>query len=207
MDLFEERREYTGIHMDIETVPTLPLDLFSEWMSEILDFGVSDPSAAVLSTCSEQKVSSRVVLIKQFNEEGFVFFTNYLSKKSKDIHLNPNASLLFFWPSCNKQVRVEGSVKKTSEELSDQYFSRRPLNSRLAAIFSQQSENIESMDFIKDKILDFKKTIEIERPDNWGGYVITPELFEFWQGHENRLHDRIQYQKSGKKWEISRLAP
>jgi pyridoxamine 5'-phosphate oxidase len=165
----------------------------------------------VLSTVgNEGRPSSRVVLLKSLDHDGFTFFSNYESRKGIQIAENPNASLLFFWPQIERQVRIEGSVAKTPRHISDEYFHSRPEGSKIGAWASPQSRIVPNREYLdnlqKDFTLLFKSKV-LERPENWGGYKLFPHTIEFWQGRENRLHDRFEYKINGSVWEIHRLAP
>ena len=188
-----------------------PIAEFARWMKEVIDKKLPEPNVMVLSTVSEErKPSSRVLLLRGFDENGFEFFTNYHSKKGKDIDRNPNASMNFFWHDAEKQVRVEGVLEKISAEESDAYFKSRPRESQLGAWTSQQSESVGSRAELEKKYKETEdkfKGVDVPRPPHWGGYLLKPELIEFWQGRPGRLHDRIQYTLKNKKWLIERLAP
>jgi len=204
------RKDYLKNTLDEKQIHSDPLVQFHNWMSDAINLGVSDPTAMVLSTVSEKGFpSSRMVLLKDADANGFVFFTNYNSRKGKHLLHNPNASLLFFWKDQERQVRIEGSIIKTPASESDAYFYNRPLESQISAIISPQSEKIDNRDFLERSVKDFidsKK--EIKRSDHWGGYILKPKYYEFWQGRENRLHDRIVFcLEKDNNWKISRLAP
>ena len=159
---------------------------------------------------ANMKPRTRVVLLKEFNTQGFVFFTNYKSTKGQALAENPFACISFFWASQERQVIIEGKVEKISAEASDTYFNSRPLGSRLGALVSPQSEVISDRAFLEDKLKKVQEQFKSEmprRPDQWGGYLLVPEHFEFWQGRENRLHDRIRYDYDNKSWSSVRLAP
>jgi pyridoxamine 5'-phosphate oxidase len=165
----------------------------------------------ILSTVSEShRPTSRIVLLKEFNKKGLVFFTNYNSKKGKQIGKHPYGALLFPWHGMERQVRIEGKIKKISGSGSDAYFESRPEGSKIAAWASSQSEEIPSRQYLKAQEKEFKQKFQdgrIPRPPEWGGYRLIPDLFEFWQGRENRLHDRFEYKLQKDKWIINRLAP
>lgn len=186
-----------------------PLKWFENWLSEAVDSGLPDANAMIISTVSGTgKPSSRVVLLKELSREGMVFFTNYESRKGIEIEENQNVALLFFWSSLERQIRVEGKAEKLPKEKSDEYFSSRPLQSRAAAVVSQQSKVIQNRKKLDE---DFKKLTsenkEISRPEHWGGYIVIPDSIEFWQGRPNRLHDRIRFRREGNNWIFERLAP
>lgn len=205
------RKEYVQGEINDFIIPDEPISWFEEWFREASQSGEPEPSAMVLSTVSgDLKPSSRIVLLKEVDKRGFVFFTNYNSRKGLQIIRNNNVALNFFWPLTERQVRVEGVVEKVSDADSDFYFLSRPVESRINAIISPQSEKISSrqeLELKRDKILYETDTENLLRPSHWGGYRLKPELVEFWQGRPGRLHDRIQYLLKDNEWIISRLAP
>ncbi len=188
----------------------LPFELFENWIQVAVESSVSEPNAMVLSTVGpDSKPSSRIVLLRGIDHQGLKFFSNYHSRKGLELEQNPNGSLLFFWPELERQVIVEGIITKTSAEESDQYFASRPLESRINSVLSPQSQEIPGRDFLieRQKELFELPEEEIKRPDHWGGYLMSPVRFEFWQGGAGRLNDRIQYVKQESVWNRSRLAP
>jgi len=200
---------YRKFKLNEKTLPENPFELFSKWFNQILKSDILEPNAMVLSTSSKNKPSSRVVLLKQFDEEGFTFFTNYESRKGRELAVNKNAVLLFYWMDFERQIRIEGKVKKVPRKESELYFNSRPLESRYGALASEQSKILLDRKFLLNKInkLKIKYGDHPPLPDNWGGLKLVPDYFEFWQGRENRLHDRIVYKKYGKNWKIYRLYP
>ena len=188
-----------------------PFVQFHQWFQEAYKAQLPDPTAMVLATAtSEGKPSARVVLLKSYDERGFVFFTNYEGRKSSELSENPNAALLFYWGPLERQVRIEGSVEKTSRQESEEYFKTRPVESRLGAWASRQSSVIPGRSDLERKVADLKGLYanrEIPLPPFWGGFRVEPRAFEFWQGRENRLHDRIRYSLLGGVWVIERLSP
>lgn len=190
-----------------------PFLQFSSWFDDALRFGVVEPNAMVLSTTNgTDRVSGRVVLLKNVTDGGFVFFTNYESKKAMQISNFPFGSLTFLWLEMERQVRIEGRIEKASERDSDDYFSQRPRSARISAYISPQSRVIPDRAYLDKKQEEAEMMFEnkeIPRPKNWGGYILKPTLIEFWQGRSGRLHDRIQYtaDKIGENWTIERLAP
>jgi pyridoxamine 5'-phosphate oxidase len=211
MDLFELREEFINESFDEKNVPSMPIMLFKLWFGEAAAVKVFEPNAAVLATVdSNGKPSARVLLLKTFSEQGFTFFTSYESKKGHHLEVNPFAALVVHWPDLERQVRIEGIVEKLSPRDSDKYFETRPTGSRLGAWASPQSKVIEDRAWLEQKHNEFRQQFkkgEVPRPENWGGYILKPNLMEFWQGRQNRLHDRIEYILEDGKWKIRRLAP
>ncbi len=208
-DLSNFRNSYEKQSIDFEHASNNPFDFFDYWFQNALDFyqTTKEVNAMTLSTSSLQGVvSSRMVLLKSFSNEGFVFYTNYESKKGIHLSENPNCSMLFYWEELQQQIRIEGFAEKVSTELSDAYFDSRPADSRLSAIVSPQSKVIPDKAFL-NKELEKNQNIELKRPDFWGGFLIKPNLFEFWQGRPNRLHDRLQYRMVDSNWVKVVLAP
>jgi pyridoxamine 5'-phosphate oxidase len=205
------RREYKLNKLSEETVHKNPFNQFEKWFSEVLQVGLIEPNAMILATADEKaKPSVRVVLLKGLSKKGFTFYTNYRSRKGKNLSKNSSASLLFFWAELERQVRIEGKIKKISKAESQKYFDTRPIESRLAAWASVQSEVIPGRDYLQARFQKFKRQFKEKKipvPPDWGGYILVAEYFEFWQGRENRLHDRICYKKVDKRWKIFRLAP
>lgn len=188
-----------------------PVLQFEKWFREAVETKVNEPNAMALSTVSaDHKPSTRIVLLRNFDENGFVFYTNYTSRKGEEIRQNNNAALLFFWPELERQVRIEGMLARQTAEESDLYFNARPRESKLGAWTSEQSKIIASRKVLDDTFDALSKKYpgdNIPRPPYWGGYVLQPVAMEFWQGRPGRLHDRIFYSKEGNQWKIERLAP
>ncbi len=205
-DISHIRKDYIKDSLEIEKVDANPIKQFSKWFIDAESKGLLDYNAMVLSTVSNNKPSARVVLLKGLQEEGFVFYTNYNSRKGQELADNNNVALTFFWAEYERQVRVEGIVEKISAELSDKYFNSRPLDSRIGAIASPQSTVISSRDVLDEAVNNVKQSNDIKRPEYWGGYKVKPQVIEFWQGRANRLHDRLRYVKED-NWRIERLAP
>ena len=209
------RKEYMLAELNDSTVSRDPFKQFQLWFREAQNAGIVESNAMTLATVSAQgQPSARLVLLKDFTETGLVFFSNYSSRKSKEIESNPRAAAVFYWPDLERQVRVEGSITKISEEKSDLYFLNRPRGSQVSAIISHQSYTIPNREVLTDKFNTLIKSEKdnFERPEYWGGYILRPHYFEFWQGRENRLHDRICYkfnakEKTSVNWLIERLAP
>ncbi len=211
MNISAIRKEYSLKTLDIKDLSINPLDQFNLWFQEASEAKVIEINAMTLSTIGIDGIpNGRIVLLKEV-DSGFVFFTNYESQKGKELAKNPVASLTFFWPELERQVRIKGKVEKVSAELSDEYFFSRPLGSQIGAWTSPQSQKINSREELDQlqKITESKfKNNPITRPPHWGGYRLTPNCIEFWQGRPSRLHDRICYEKKdSNEWEISILAP
>ncbi|MGB2867712.1 MAG: pyridoxamine 5'-phosphate oxidase [Bacteroidota bacterium] len=211
-ELFDRVREQNGGRsLDEKDVLQNPYTQFKLWFEDAVHAEIMEPTAMVLATATPEGVpSARVVLMKSFDDNGFVFYTNYDSRKGSELEKNPHAALLFFWVELGRQVRVEGVVRKTSEEKSVEYFATRPHDSRIGAWASQQSQIIASRSELEAKFQEYAakfKEREIPKPDRWGGFTLEASRFEFWQGRESRLHDRIVYKRKENEWEIVRLAP
>lgn len=209
MDLYDQRRVYTKGRLLRAEMPDDPMVLFEHLYHKAAESSILEANAMTLSTANTKgEVSSRIVLLKRFGTDGFVFFTNYNSAKAKQIEASGMATLLFFWPDLECQIQIRGTVVSTSEEESDAYFNTRPVESRIGAVISHQSEVIEGDDFLDQAFETFRSTnniAQIMRPD-WGGYLIQPYYFEFWQGRPGRLHDRFRYQRLEQSWIIDRLS-
>lgn len=215
-DYQEERREYEFAKLSREDIHLDPFLQFSEWMDAAYSAKVKDPTAMSISTVGEDgQPHSRIVLLKEFDQTGLVFYTHYESAKGQEIAYNPKAAALFFWPEMDRQIRIEGSLVKTSRETSESYFKSRPIDSQLAATASQQSQKVPGRRTLELNYLiaqaDYEKNNQaIECPKHWGGYCLLPNHFEFWQGRAGRLHDRFIFEKektTSENWQISRLAP
>jgi pyridoxamine 5'-phosphate oxidase len=181
---------------------------FEKWWREAMDSKIDEVNAMTLATSSSDGVpSARIVLLKGFDEKGFIFYTNYNSYKGQQLAENPRACLLFFWKELERQVRITGLVSKASAIDSDEYFNSRPEGSRISAIASPQSEIIEGREWLEERVGKITQSNDIKRPEHWGGYIVTPVTIEFWQGRSNRLHDRLLYTLTDGEWKIERLAP
>ncbi|MEO7970163.1 MAG: pyridoxamine 5'-phosphate oxidase [bacterium] len=198
--------------LDEKTVDRDPLKLFRDWFNTAIASGSRLPESMTLATATpEGKPSARVVLLKQADADGFVFYTNYRSAKAKELDGNPQAALCFYWVGLDRQVRVEGRVERVSAAESNEYFKTRPRESQLGALASPQSEVIESREVLEERLRTLERAYqdrEVERPAHWGGFRLTPERIEFWENRPGRLHDRIAYDlQADGSWSIKRLAP
>ena len=205
------QKKYQLEILDEKMVGPDPFVLFDKWYNQAVEAKVNSPTAMTLATSSPAGVpSARIVLLKGFSELGFLFFTNYNSRKGQEISKNQNVALLFHWTELGRQVRVEGYAMKTTDKISTDYFDSRSFESRISASVSEQSQPIPGREYF-EKLWNLKQSklsgSKIERPANWGGYIIIPRRIEFWQFRQNRLHDRVLYQLEDEKWKISRLAP
>lgn len=211
MKLHSYRNEYNHTKLTRKNLNNNPFKQFETWIDEAIQSKVNEPTAMSLVTLGVDGFpDSRIVLLKDYDENGYTFFTNYNSNKSLSIARHPSVALHFFWPELERQIKITGFAEKTAEEVSDRYFNSRPYLSQLAALISNQSEKIPSRKYLQN-LFDAEKekwaNKKIVRPENWGGYLVKPRQFEFWQGRANRLHDRFLFEKSGDDWVISRLAP
>jgi pyridoxamine 5'-phosphate oxidase len=211
MKLDTIRNEYNLSGLTKKNVDKNPFLQFENWMKVALNSGEKEPTAMSLSTIGTDGFPhSRIVLLKYFDENGFIFFTNYSSEKGKSITKNPAVGLQFFWPLIERQIRISGTAEKTSQKISEKYFAERPLESQIAAWTSEQSQEIPSRHYLEKRFEQYKMSFENNPPNLppfWGGYHVVPSKIEFWQGRANRLHDRILYEKEKEGWSIKRLAP
>ena len=211
MDASHLRREYTRAGLDRGDVDPDPVLQFHNWFEKVIEADLHEPNAMILATASrDDKPSARIVLLKGYDERGFVFYTNYEGRKAREIEANPLCALLFYWGELERQVRIEGRAYRISEEESDAYFLSRPRGSRLAAWASEQSRPVESRSILEERVRALEADYggrEVPRPPFWGGYRVEPEVIEFWQGRENRLHDRLVYRRTKGEWRIERLQP
>ena len=204
------RIDYMLASLDEGDVAATPLGQFDKWFKEALNAQLPAANAMTLATCDAQaRPSARIVLIKSYDERGFVFFTNYESHKAKDLTANNRAALLFFWPELERQIHIQGRVEKVSAAMSDDYYRSRPLASRIGAWASPQSQVLPSRTALEARVSAYEAEYgeNPPRPAQWGGYRVVPQVLEFWQGRRDRLHDRIQYRLNNGMWKIERLAP
>lgn len=209
MRLHNMRRQYDRDALDENRMPDNPMSFFGQWFEEALAVNAHEANAVVLATTNGLRPSARIVLLKEYTQQGFVFFTNYESRKGKELKDNPYAALLFYWPELERQVRVEGSVERLPRHESAAYFDSRPEGSRLSAIVSPQSHPIPSREALEALARNFMRSGKpLQMPDYWGGLRLKAESIEFWQGRPNRLHDRILYALDEQGlWQRKRLAP
>lgn len=205
------RVRYRMAALDVNDCHPNPEKQFDKWFEESVKSSCDEPNAFVLSTVQSNKPRARVVLLKGIHQGQFVFYTNYESDKGHELEQNASVSMTFLWLPLQRQIRIEGTVQKVENSLSDDYFQKRPRGSQLGALASPQSKIVSSREELEKMFHSveskFSSSQEISRPLNWGGYGITPNYFEFWQGRDNRMHDRIVYTKNGNDWKLSRLAP
>jgi len=205
------RHEYIGEGLRRADLDSDPIKQFDSWFAAAAKAGIHDANAMSLATAADGRPSARIVLLKDFDERGFVFFTNYASDKGRHLEKNPRAALVLYWMEVERQIRIEGTVEKTSREESEQYFHTRPEGAQLGAWASRQSEVIDGRRVLDARLDEMKQRYaqdEIPLPPHWGGYRVKPDVFEFWQGRPNRLHDRFRYTRQADgSWQIDRLAP
>jgi pyridoxamine 5'-phosphate oxidase len=212
MSIADIRREYSRARLDEADVSQDPLVEFARWFAEAREAELPDPNAMTLATASADGApSARIVLLKAFDERGFVFFTDYRSRKGAELEANPRAALVFYWGELDRQVRITGTVSRTSHDESERYFTSRPLGSRLGAWASHQSRVLPGRAALEAELRVVEARFgdgDIPLPEHWGGFRVVPETIEFWQGRESRLHDRIRYSREGGgRWRVERLSP
>jgi pyridoxamine 5'-phosphate oxidase len=210
MDLTALRRDYRQARLDEADLLAEPMQQFRAWFEQALASGLDEPYAMTLATVSsDQRPAARIVLLRGFDERGFAFFTNFDSRKGHELAAAPHAALLFYWAPLERQVRIEGVVARVPDADSDDYFAKRPRGSCIGAWASPQSQVIPDRDWLRQRVaaFDAEHGDTVPRPDNWGGYRLIPDYYEFWQGRESRLHDRLVYRMDGEAWRTERLAP
>jgi pyridoxamine 5'-phosphate oxidase len=212
LDLEGLREDYRRAEFSEENCETNPIEQFVRWFTESQAADLKEPNAMSLATVSsEGKPSNRIVLLKEVSDDGFVFYTSYISRKGKELETNPFCALTFWWAELERQVRVEGRAEKVSREKTEHYFRTRPRGSRLGALVSEQSKVLPGRQVLLSKLAALESRYadeeDIPVPNYWGGYCVVPYALEFWQGRPNRLHDRLRYSKAAKEWRIERLSP
>jgi len=210
-DLTATRREYIANGLEQSDLQANPIAQFASWMDETLKEMPDDATSMTLATANAKGMpSARIVLLKHFDEQGFAWYTDFRSQKGDDLAENPQAEIMFYWYPFERQVRIQGKVVKLSSEQGKKYFNQRPVGSRMSAAVSHQSHPVASRDVLESAVEQMKQKHpegDIPHPDYWGGYLLIPSRFEFWQGRENRLHDRFQYNLQDGEWSVQRLQP
>jgi len=205
------RREYESTPLRRSDLRSDPIDQFREWFDKALELAPMDANAMTLATATRDGMpSARMVLLKHYDDDGFVFFTNFSSHKGQELNGNPHAALVFYWPEFNRQVRIEGKVSRVGAGMADRYFGSRPRKSCLSALISRQSAPVKDRETLEAMLAEAEERFEdlpIPRPQEWGGFQVCPERIEFWQGQLDRLHDRFLYTRTGSGWTIDRLFP
>ncbi|TGK05289.1 pyridoxamine 5'-phosphate oxidase [Leptospira langatensis] len=205
------RNEYSKASLDEKDIDSSPLEFFQKWFDQAIESQVAEPTAMTLATVTEDGFpDARIVLLKGIENGGFQFYTNYSSRKGKELAKNPNACLVFFWIELERQVRIRGKVSKVSKETSETYFHSRPFDSQIGALASDQSQEVSDRSVLEKKFAELRSKYEgksVPLPSEWGGYILEPSEIEFWQGRRSRLHDRILFRKEGGTWIRKRLQP
>lgn len=210
-NLHKMRQEYAAGSLNETNMPLNPMEMFNVWMDSAINSGLTEPNAMTVATSTlDGKPSARVLLLKEVNDNGFVFFTNYLSRKGRELGVNPEVALVFDWHDIERQVRVEGKAEKLPEDESEAYFNVRPEDAKIGAWASPQSKIVKDRDELEKHLEEIEEQFEgmpVHRPSHWGGYLIRPTVIEFWQGRPSRMHDRLVYYKTEEGWTMHRLAP
>jgi pyridoxamine 5'-phosphate oxidase len=204
------RKNYQRTELHEEQVCADPIEQLRRWLEDAARADVAEPNAMCLSTSSNGRSSSRMVLLRRLDGAGLVFYTSYFSRKGRELEENPHAALLFYWPQLERQVRVEGPAQRLPEDESDGYFAGRPRGHQLGAWASEQSEPVENRELLDQRMRDYEARFEgedVPRPHSWGGYLVVPERIEFWQGRANRMHDRLEFTRANAGWTMRRLQP
>ncbi len=210
IDLARLRRSYESAQLGEETLAADPIRQLERWLKDAQAAGVAEVNAMCVCTDDNGSPSARMVLLRGLDERGLIFYTSYNSRKGRELEKNPRAAALFYWPQLERQVRVEGVTSRLSEDESDRYFASRPRGHQIGAWASEQSEIIEERGLLEQRARDYDARFEdqdVPRPHSWGGFVVKPSRFEFWQGRPNRMHDRLEYIASGERWTLRRLQP
>jgi pyridoxamine 5'-phosphate oxidase len=209
--LHQMRQEYAAGSLNETNMPHNPMEVFNVWLDFAINSGLTEPNAMTVATATpDGKPSARVVLLKEVNDKGFVFFTNYMSRKGRELIVNPEVAIVFDWHDLERQVRVEGRAEKLSAEESEAYFNERPEDAKIGAWASPQSKIVKDREELEKHLEEIEEQFEdmqVHRPSHWGGYLIRPSVIEFWQGRPSRMHDRIVYYKTEDGWTMHRLAP
>ena len=210
-NLHKMRQEYAAGSLNETNMPQNPMEEFNVWLDFAINSGLTEPNAMTVATSTlDGKPSARVLLLKEVNDKGFVFFTNYLSRKGRELVVNPEVALVFDWHDIERQVRVEGRAEKLPEEDSEAYFNERPEDAKIGAWASPQSKIVKDREELEKHLEEIEEQFEgmpVHRPSHWGGYLIRPSVIEFWQGRPSRMHDRLVYYKTEEGWTMHRLAP
>jgi pyridoxamine 5'-phosphate oxidase len=209
-DITTLRRAYDRAELLEETILRDPIAQLLQWLQDASAAGSIEANAMCLCTCADGQASARMVLLRGLDDRGLVFFTSYFSRKGRELAENPRAAAVFYWPELQRQVRVEGDVDQLPEDESDAYFASRPRGHQIGAWASEQSEPVESRDILDQRVQDYADRFEgeeVPRPHSWGGYIVRPRRVEFWQGRPNRVHDRLEFERTGAGWVLRRLQP
>ena len=211
MNIESHRSNYQRSELTEDVIDPNPIEQLRKWLAEAFDDGCLEPNSMNVATVDASgQPSARIVLLRGLDERGLVFYTSYFSRKGRELSENPRIAATFYWPLLERQVRIEGTVQQLSDDESDAYFESRPRGHRLSAWASEQSEPIDRRETLEERVEHFDQRFEsddVPRPHSWGGYLIKPAVFEFWQGRPNRMHDRLQYRRDGRTWAVQRLQP